>query len=345
MAVARPIADNRREAIPSMAHDHSPVPRRRGLAPGHAPDHDHVPGDAHAGARGALVVSLVLTAGYSAVEAIAGWYAGSLALLSDAGHMLTDSASLGLALLAHAYASRPPTSRSSYGHGRAEVLAAFVNAIAMLAIVATIVVEAVRRLIAPSPVLGGTVVGVALVGLAINAFVAWRLSGARGSVNARAALIHVMGDLLGSVAAIVAGLVIVLTGWMPIDPILSIVVAALILRSTWRLLRQTSDVLMERVPAHLDYAAIGQALAAIPGVRDVHDLHVWSMGADEVALSAHMGVESGEAWPRVLAEAQRRMRERFAIRHLTLQPDWPQSPRATSRRVIQLHSKDADGRT
>ena len=327
-----------------MPHDHATSPQRRRTTPGgagghahdHAHDHDHRPAAGHAGARGALILALALTGSYALVEAVAGWWSGSLALLSDAGHMVTDAASLGLALAAHAYASRPPSSRASYGHGRAEVLAAFINAIAMLAIVVAIVVEAARRLVAPQPVAGGTVLAVAIVGLAVNALVAWRLSRASGSVNARAALLHVMGDLLGSVAAITAGAVIVLTGWTPIDPILSVVVAALILRSTWRLLRQTTDVLMERVPAHLDYAAIGQALASIPGVRDVHDLHVWSMGADETALSAHMGIVSGDAWPAVLAAAQRRMREDYGIRHLALQPDWPRPPRTSARRVIPV---------
>ena len=313
------------------AHDHV-----------HAHDHDHTHpvGDA----RAPLTLALCLTAGYAAVEAVAGWWSGSLALLSDAGHMVTDAASLGLALFAQYYASRPPSERASYGHGRAQELAAFVNAIAMLAIVVGIVVEAVHRLLAPQPVAGGAVLGVAIVGLAVNAFVAWRLGHATGSVNARAALLHVMGDMLGSVAAIVAGAVIVLTGWMPIDPILSMVVALLILRSTWKLLRQTSDVLMERVPAHLDYAAIGRRLASIPGVRDVHDLHVWSMGAGETALSAHMGIASGEAWPAILAAAQRSMREEFAIRHLALQPDWPVGPRATGHRVITLETKGVESR-
>jgi len=299
----------------------------------HAHDHDHgaVAGDAH----GALTLALVLTGGFAVVEAVAGWWSGSLALLSDAGHMLTDAAALGLALFALRYARKPPTMRASYGHGRAEVLAAFVNAIAMLAIV----VEAVHRLWAPQPVAGAAVLGVAVVGLAINAFVAWRLGHASGSVNARAALLHVMGDMLGSVAAIVAGAVIVATGWTPIDPILSIVVALLILRSTWTLLRQTTDVLMERVPAHLDYAAIGRRLASIPGVRDVHDLHVWSMGSSETALSAHMGIASGDAWPAILAEAQRCMREEHGIHHLALQPDWPVGPRATGHRVIPLEAR------
>ncbi|MCC6378191.1 MAG: cation transporter [Burkholderiales bacterium] len=322
--------------MPHDHHDHAPRPRPHGLARGHAPDHDHAAHEAHASARGALVLALSLTGGYALVEAIAGWFSGSLALLSDAGHMATDAASLGLALFAHAYASRPPSSRASFGHGRAEVLAAFVNAIAMLAIVVAIVVEAAHRLLAPQPVAGGTVLGVATVGLAVNVFVAWRLSHASGSVNARAALLHVMGDLLGSVAAIVAGAVILATGWTPIDPILSVVVALLILRSTWRLLRSTTGMLLERVPPNLDYAAIGRTLAAIPGVRDVHDLHVWSMGAGETSLSAHMGIAAGENWPAVLATAQRQLRERYGIHHVTLQPDWPRAPRAAGRRVIPV---------
>ncbi len=331
--------------MPHDHHDHAPIPRRHGHAREHAPDHDHGAAGGHASARGALVLALALTAGYAVVEAFAGWMAGSLALLSDAGHMVTDAASLGLALFAHAYASRPPTSRASFGHGRAEVLAAFVNAIAMLAIVVAISVEAVHRLLAPQAVEGATVLGVALVGLVVNLFVAWRLASASGSVNARAALLHVMGDLLGSVAAIVAGGVIVATGWTPIDPILSIVVALLILRSTWRLLRQTTDVLMERVPSHLDYVAIGRSLASIPGVRDVHDLHVWSMGAGEVSLSAHMGVASGDVWPAVLAAAQRQLRERYDIRHVTLQPDWPRTSKGAGKRVIPVAERQNVGRS
>ncbi|MFI4924592.1 MAG: cation diffusion facilitator family transporter [Vicinamibacteria bacterium] len=306
---------------------------------GHAHDHDHNHGAGAGAARGARTLALVLTRVFAAVDAVAGWWSGSLALWSDAGHMLTDAAALSLALFALRYASKPPTTRASYGHGRAEVLAAFVNAMAMLAIVAAIVVEAARRLLAPQPVAGATVLGVAIAGLAINLFVAWRLGHASGSVNARAARLHVLSDLLGSLAAIVAGAVIVATGWTPIDPILSIAVALLILRSTWTLLKETTDVLMERVPAHLDYAAIGRRLASIPGVRDVHDLHVWSMGAGEAALSAHMGIASGDAWPAILGEAQRCMREEYGIHHLALQPDWPVGPRAAGHRVIPLEAR------
>jgi len=313
------------------AHDHASHEHE-----GHAHGPDPAGRPADASARRALVTALVLTGGFALVEAGGGLVAGSLALLSDAGHMLADAGALALALFAHAYARRKPSARASYGHGRAEVLAAFVNALAMLVIVVAIVVEAIRRLLAPVPVDGGTVLGIALAGLAVNLYVAWRLSASGGSVNTRAALLHVMGDILGSLAAIVAGAVILATGWTPIDPILSIVVALLILRSTAHLLRETTTVLMERVPGGLDFADIGTALASIDGVRDVHDLHVWTMGAGDVALSAHMSLAEGTAWPHVLGAAQRVLRERFGIRHATLQPTWPVPAPAGARRVIPL---------
>ena len=275
------------------------------------------------GVRRALLLALLLTAGFALVEAIGGWMAGSLALLSDAGHMVTDAAALGLALFANAIGRRPPSQRASYGYGRAEVLAAFVNAIVMLAVVAAIAIEAVRRLLAPTPVAGGMVLGIAIAGLTINIACAWLLSRASGSINARGAMIHVLGDLLGSRAAIIAGGVIIATGWMPIDPILSMVVSLLILRSTVQLLKQSTGVLMEGVPAHLDYNAIGNALARLPGVTGVHDLHVWNMTAERAALSAHIAMADGSAWPQTLAGAQRMLAQEFAIEHVTLQPDWP----------------------
>ena len=290
--------------------------------------HAHVPADAASGpgVRRALLLALLLTAGFAVVEAIGGFLAGSLALLSDAGHMVTDAAALGLALFASAVGRRPPSQRASYGYGRAEVLAAFVNAIVMLAVVAAIVIEAVRRLLEPKPVAGAMVLGIALAGLTINIVCAWLLSRASGSLNARGAMIHVLGDLLGSLAAIIAGGVIIATGWMLIDPILSIVVSLLILRSTLQLLKQSAGVLMEGVPAHLDYNAIGQALARLPGVTGVHDLHVWNMTAERAALSAHIVLADGAAWPQTLAGAQRMLAREFAIEHVTLQPDWPAAP-------------------
>ena len=310
--------------------------------PGHD-DHAHRHGehrDAPAAETRALLSALALTAGFAVVEAAAAWWSGSLALLSDAGHMATDAASLALALFAQRMAQRPPTRRASYGYARAEVLAAFVNALALLALVVYIVVQAVQRLLEPAPVAGGTVLTIGVAGLAVNIVAAWILVRASASINTRAALMHVLSDLLGSLAAIVAGAVIVATAWMPIDPILSIAVSLLILRSTWQIFAQSTGVLMEGVPAHLDYDEIGLALSRLDGITGVHDLHVWHMAADRVALSAHVSLADGNEWPSVLARAQRLLGDSFGIEHVTLQPAWPPPTRFGDRRVIPIAPTD-----
>jgi len=310
--------------------------------PLHAHDGDshdhHLPADA--AAMRALGLALAMTGGYAIVEAVGGWLAGSLALLSDAGHMATDAAALGLALFAQWVARRPPSPRASYGYARAEVLAAFVNALALLLLVGFIVIEAVRRVAHPTPVAGGAVLGIAAVGLAVNLVTAWLLSRATHSTGARSALLHVLSDALGSVAALVAGAVILTTGWTPIDPLLSLLTALLILRSTWRLLAQTTGVLMEGVPAHLDYREIGGALTGIPGVTGVHDLHVWQMSARHAALSAHVSIDTGDEWPRILDAARQMLAARFHIEHVTLQPSWPVRPAYGDRRVIPIMPAD-----
>jgi len=330
------------------SHDQSSHPREH---PPHA--HAHAlhahDGDAHdhhlapdATTLRALGAAFGLTGGYAIVEAVGGWLAGSLALLSDAGHMATDAAALGLALFAQWVARRPPSPRASYGYARAEVLAAFVNALALLLLVGFIVVEAVARIAQPAPVAGGTVLTIAAVGLAINLGTAWMLSRAPSSTSAHSALLHVLSDALGSVAAIVAGGVILATGWTPIDPLLSLLTAVLILRSTWRLLARTTGVLMEGVPSHLDYQAIGTALSQIDGVTGVHDLHVWHMSAQHAALSAHVAIDDGAHWPRILADARRMLATRFEIEHVTLQPGWPSQPAFGDRRVIPIAPADGD---
>jgi cobalt-zinc-cadmium efflux system protein len=305
---------------------------------GHDHRHDRGHGDGRATARRALVIALALTGGFAVVEAIGGVVAGSLALVSDAGHMATDAASLVVALIAQSLAGRPPSQRASYGYARAEVLAAFVNALAMLVLVVWIAVEAVSRLLSPVPVSGPLVMGIALAGMAMNVVVAWLLARSGGGINARGALLHVFGDLLGSLAAVTAGAVIYFTGWTPIDPILSIVVAMLILRSTLALLRESSGVLMERVPAGLSYESVGKALAALPGVTGIHDLHIWGMSAERPALSAHVTLGDAASWPRVLASAQRLLAKDFGIDHVTLQPSWPSIPR--NGRVIPIAPAD-----
>lgn len=284
---------------------------------GHAHGHPH--------AEASLGVALLVTLGFGLVEAVAGWLSGSLALLSDAGHMVTDASALGLAALAARFAKRPPTARLSYGLVRLEMLAALVNGLFMLLLVGFIAHEAWQRFDAPRPVQGGVVLVVAALGLAVNLFIAWRLSRNASNLNVRAAMLHVMGDALGSVAALVSGAVILATGWSTIDPLLSLLVAGLILFSTWRLLSETVHALLEGVPSHIDLERVGKDLAALADVRRVHDLHVWTLSSGTVALSAHLELESLARWPALLAAARLMLRERHGIAHVTLQPE-AQSP-------------------
>jgi len=273
-----------------------------------------------------LGVAAALTLGYAVIQLLGGLWTGSLALLADAGHMATDGAALLFALAASIVARRPVSDRHSFGLARVEVIAAFVNSLAMLLVVAWIFYEAIDRLRDPVPVQGLGVIAIAAVGLAINAAVALALSRDRENVNTRAALIHVMGDLLGSVAAISAGLIIHLGGPLAADALLSMFVSLLILRSTVGVLRQTTRVLLDGVPDGVDYAEVGRALAGVRGVRAVHDLHVWSMVPGRTALSAHLTIEGVEQWPSVLAESRRILATRFGIDHATLQPEWPAVP-------------------
>lgn len=267
--------------------------------------------------------ALALTLGFALVEALGGWRVGSLALVSDAGHMFSDAAALGLAAFAGWISRRPAGERHSYGFVRAEVLAALLNGLAMLVVIVLIVVEAIERLLEPVSVAGAGVMAIAFIGLIINGLVAVALSRGEHTLNTRAALVHVVGDLLGSVAALIAGAVVYFTGWLPIDPILSMAIAGLILFSTISLLREAMHVLMEGVPRHVELAAVGRELAAIAGVTGVHDLHVWNISSGQVALSAHLDLEDMSRWAQILERSRNMLRERFGIHHLTLQPEVP----------------------
>lgn len=285
------------------------------------PHHDHHHTHGKGGSQRALLTVLLLTAAFAIVEAVAGWFSGSLALLGDAGHMLTDSAALGIGAFAAWLSRKPPSQRHSYGLQRAEALGALVNVTLMLAIVATIVYEAVERLHEPQPVAGLTVVIVATFGLLINLSAVWLLHQGEQDLNVKGALLHVMGDLLGSVAALVAGLVIWWTGWTPIDPMLSIFIGLLILVSSIKLLADVVHVLMEGVPRHLDLAEIDVAMSNIEGVCGVHDLHVWSISSNEYALSAHVNINELMDWHTVLESLNATLNRRFGLRHTTLQPE------------------------
>ena len=274
----------------------------------------------HTGAHSHFLWAVLLTLSFAVIEAIAGWWSGSLALISDAGHMLTDSSALGLAALAAWLACRPPSSRHTYGLVRLEILAALFNGLLMLVLIAWIVVEAVQRLETPPSVQGDTVMVVAAMGLLVNVLVAWKLHHGGTDLNTRAAFLHVLGDLLGSVAALVSGALIYGLGWLWADPVLSLLVALLILVSAIRLLKDAVYVLLEAVPGHIDLDEIARGLARIPGVHSVHDLHVWSLSSGQVALSAHLDLEAMDDWPRILEAARTQLRP-FGIGHATLQPE------------------------
>ena len=285
-----------------------------------AHDHDHHHHHAH-GHAAYLPAALAATLLYAGVEAGAGWWAGSLALLSDAGHMLTDALALALASAAAWAARRPPTHRLSFGLQRIEILAALGNAGFMLAVIIGIAWSAVDRLLHPVPVHGLAVTAVALVGLAVNIGVAWLLAHGEETLNTRAALLHVLGDLAGSVAALASGLVIQFTGWMPADPLLSLLICALILFSTLRLAREAVHALLEGVPPGLTLPEVGRRMAAVNGVTSVHDLHIWSLSSRRRALSAHVVVRDLESWPQILAEMTELLHSAFDIDHSTLQPE------------------------
>lgn len=283
----------------------------------HAPDHDH----SHHHSQRHFWLAFLVTLGFAAVEASAGVFSHSLTLLGDAGHMATDSAALALAGIAGWVAGRPASDRHSYGLGRVEVIAALVNTLLMLAIVAGIVVEAVVRLRHPAAVSAPLVILVGALGLAVNLAVYRVLAHGHASLNTRASLLHVLGDLLGSAAALLSGLVIWATGWLPADPLLSLFIALLILLSSLRLLMDAAHVLLEGVPRGMDLAGIGRGMAAIEGVSSVHDLHVWSVSSGEVALSAHVVIQDLGMWEAVYLGLKTHLHVAYGIEHITLQPE------------------------
>lgn len=270
----------------------------------------------------ALRWALGLTAAYCVVEVAGGWLANSLALLSDAGHMFTDVAALGLSLFAVRLAQLPPTARKTFGYHRGEILAAFVNGLFLWLVVGLIVREAWTRLFHPTAVHSAPLLVVAGLGLVVNivVLVLLRRSGAQ-SLNVRSAFVHVVGDALGSVGALVAAAVIATTGWYPADTLVSVAIALLILCSSWGIVRESVDILMQGTPRGLQLDEIEACLRGIDGVEQVHDLHVWTQTSGLYLLSAHLVVgRDGE--PHAAVEAARsRLRERFGITHSTVQVD------------------------
>jgi cobalt-zinc-cadmium efflux system protein len=265
--------------------------------------------------------ALALTVLVLLVELTGGLLSHSLALLSDAGHVLTDVFALGLAWFAFEQAKRPADRKRSYGYHRVTILAALLNSVTLIVIVLAIAFEAVRRLASPEPVQGGVVIVTALVGIAVNALVIYGLRGPAKNLNLRAAFLHVAGDIGASVGVVIAGTVILITGWLYIDPLLSLFIAALIAYGAWGIVRETVNLLMEGTPHDIDLASVTREITQTEKVIGVHDLHVWALASDATALSAHIVVGDcplGDA-EHLVRELEERLCERFAIGHTTIQ--------------------------
>jgi cobalt-zinc-cadmium efflux system protein len=282
--------------------------------------HTHARATAAARSRPVLALTLALTCAFLVVELIAGFWTGSLALLADAGHMLTDAGALALALFATWIAARPPTPAKTYGYYRAEILAALLNALVLLVVAGVILVEAWRRWHAPSPVLAGPMAVVAAGGLGVNLACAWLLhQGAADSLNVRAAYLEVVSDALSSLATLIAAGVVLLTGWTGADPLAGVAIALLIVPRTWSLLKQAVNVLLEGTPPHLELSEIEAAMCAVSGVRRVHDLHVWTLTSGREAMSAHVVVDDVRESERLLEALHALLHARFGIDHTTIQ--------------------------
>lgn len=296
----------------SHSHDH-----------GHDHEHSHgIGGHVHGTpSHKILIFAIIVTLGYALVEALGGWWAGSLTLLGDAGHMGSDAFALCIAALAAWISLKPPSHKHSYGLGRAEVVAAWLSSLILLIISLAVIVEAVARIHEPTHVKGGIVIIIAFLGLLVNIFIAWLLARSERTINVRAAILHVMGDVLGSLAALISGTVIYFTGWMPIDPILSILIGVLIMISSLRLLRESLQILMEGVPSHISIHEVQARMSTLKDVKAIHDLHIWTLSSGTIALSAHVDIHELSSWQNILAELMKLLKETYDIDHVTLQPE------------------------
>ncbi len=295
----------------------------------HHAHHDHSAHHHHDHTRGAsqrtLLIVLTLTFGYMIAEAVGGYLANSLALLSDAGHMFTDVAALALSLLAVRFASRPATPSKTYGFYRLEILAALANGVTLIALSVLICIEAYERFRQPESVRGWTLVWISLGGLIVNIVSAWMLSRSHQheNLNLRGAYLHVLGDLLGSVAAIAAGVLILWKDWRWADPLFSVIISLLIVYNSWRIVADAVNVLLEGAPSHINPSAVEQAIREVAGVRAIHDLHIWTITSDRHVLTAHIVVSSADESCRVLREVRTLLAERFKLAHSTIQIEDP----------------------
>lgn len=290
----------------------------------HHHDHSHGHSHAHAADEKRIALAAALTGAFMVAEAAGGFLAGSLALLADAGHMLIDFCGLTLGWAAFRLMRRPADDRRTYGYDRFQILVAFGNGLVLFFIAAWIIWEAGQRLMQPEPVLGGLMLWVAVGGLVVNIAAFFILHGGeRDNVNMRGALLHVLGDMLGSIGAIAAALVILLTGWTPIDPILSVLVSVIILTGAWRLVRDAGRILVEAAPESLDTQEIGPAIVGtVPGVREVHHVHVWSLTEKRRMATLHACLGEGVDGPATVRAIKALLKERFDLGHTTIEVEY-----------------------
>ncbi len=275
--------------------------------------------DASRGER-PLGIAFAMTAVIFVAEIVGGWWTGSLALLADAAHMGIDLAALGLGLAATHFSRKPPDSRRTFGYQRVEVLAALANAVSLLVVTGMILREAFLRWLNPTPVLAIPMIAVAVVGLACNATSGMLLYGAsRENINLRGVFLHVISDLLGSLGVIAGGLVMLATGWQGADPIASVLICGIVIFTSVMLFRDSVHILLEGAPTHLDLDEIRAALSGLPGVREVHDLHLWSLSKGSESLSGHLVLDAGGEQGAVLKAGTELLRARFGLNHVTLQ--------------------------
>jgi cobalt-zinc-cadmium efflux system protein len=301
------------------SHDHHHHAHGHGHHHGHDHSHGQIYGSSTAASTRALKWSLALTVVILIAEGVGGWLSNSLALLADAGHVLTDAGALGLSLFVAWLARQPGSGAKTFGYLRWEILAALINGATLLLISAWIVIEAISRFKHPEPVSGGLMMGIAILGFVINGFAVWLLHGVReGSLNIRGAYLHVLGDMLASGGTVVAAVVIRFSGWFSADPIASLVTTILIIAGSWRLVRESVDVLLESAPPHIALDAVRSRLESIPNVESVHDLHVWTVTSGMVAMSAHAIVRDAGCHQSVLERAHDLLQE-MGIQHVTVQ--------------------------
>ena len=296
----------------SHEHDHGHDHKRGG--------HSHAP-VADAGNRRRVLLAAILTGGFMLAEAAGGLLTGSLALIADAGHMLTDAVALALAYAAYLVSARPGNRTMTYGFDRMKILVAYTNGLTVFGVALWIGIEAVGRLTAPGHVLGGPMLVIAVLGLVVNVLVFTVLQGGdKSSLNLRGAILHVLGDLLGSAAAILAALIILFTGWMPADPLLSMLVCLLLVRSAWRLVRESGLILLEGAPPHIDRNAVADDLVRnVAGVEDIHHMHVWSLDGRQLLATLHARLTAGSDGGATIEAVKARLNAAHGISHATVQ--------------------------